>query len=118
MKQNELQARLFNFSVDIIKQVRVFPNSREYQVISYQVLKSATSVGANYEEVQAAVSEADFANKISISLKELRETNYWIRIVNSISEEKNEWLILERESEELMKILGAIRVKMYRKLKR
>lgn len=118
MKQNELQNRLFNFSVDIIKQVRLFPNSREYQVISYQILKSATSVGANYEEAQAAVSNADFSNKISISLKEIRETNYWIRIINSISEEKNEWIILEKESMELMKILGAIRVKMHQKLKK
>jgi four helix bundle protein len=59
--ENELQRRLFRFSIDIIKEVRNFPNSKEYQVISYQILKAATSVGANYEEAQAAVSKADFS---------------------------------------------------------
>lgn len=118
MKQNELQSRLFSFSVDTIKQVRLFPNSREYQVISYQILKSATSVGANYEEAQAAVSNADFSNKISISLKEIRETNYWIRIINAISKENISWVNLEAESFELMKILGAIHSKVSRKCKK
>ena len=111
MKQNELQNRLFRFSVDVIKKVRHFPNSREYQVISYQILKSATSVGANYEESQAAVSNADFSNKIAISLKEIRETNYWIRLIIAISKEFEDWKKLELESIELMKILGSIHSK-------
>jgi len=106
--ENDLQKRFFEFSVDIIKEVRVLPTSREYNVISYQILKSATSVGANYEEAQAAVSKADFSNKIGISLKEIRETNYWIRIIIEISEENTNWINLESESKELMKILGSI----------
>ena len=68
MMENDLQKRLFKFSVEVIKEVRNFPEAKEYQVISYQLLKAATSVGANYEESQAAVSRADFANKIGISL--------------------------------------------------
>lgn len=106
--ENDLQRRLFQFSIDIIKGVRNLPNSREYQVISYQILKSATSVGANYEEAQAAVSKADFSNKIGISLKEIRESNYWIRIIIEISETNSKWTSLEAESKELMKILGSI----------
>ena len=106
--ENDLQRRLFQFSIDIIKGVRNLPNSREYQVISYQILKSATSVGANYEEAQAAVSKADFSNKIGISLKEIRESNYWIRIIIEISETNSKWTRLEAESKELMKILGSI----------
>jgi len=82
--ENNLKERLFRFSVDIIKEVRNLPNSREYQVISYQLLKSSTSVGANYEEAQSAVSKADFSNKIGTSLKEMRESNYWIRIIIEI----------------------------------
>ena len=82
--KNDLQIRLFKFSVDIIKEVRNLPTSKEYQIISYQLLKSATSVGANYEEAQGAVSKADFANKVGIALKEIRETNYWIRILAEI----------------------------------
>ena len=61
--KNDLQIRLFRFSVDVIREVRNLPNSKEYQVISYQLLKAATSVGANYEEAQGAVSKADFSNK-------------------------------------------------------
>ena len=106
--ENDLQRRLFQFSVDVIKGVRNLPNSKEYQVISYQVLKSATSVGANYEEAQGAVSKADFSNKVGISLKEIRECNYWIRIIIEITAEYENWIPLEKESSELMKIIGSI----------
>ncbi len=106
--ENDLQKRLFRFSVDIIKEVRNLPNSKEYQVISYQLLKSATSVGANYEEAQGAVSKADFSNKVGIALKEIRETNYWIRILIELIEKENTWKQKEIESNELMNILGSI----------
>ena len=71
--KNELQERLFNFAVNVIKLFRLLPKGKEYDVISYQLIKSSTSSGANYDEAQAAVSKADFANKIGISLKEMRE---------------------------------------------
>lgn len=116
MGQNQLQNRLFHFSVNIIKNVRNLPVSKEYNVIAFQILKSATSVGANYEEAQAAVSGADFANKVGISLKEMRETNYWIRIIIAISENDKEWLKLEVESNELVKILGTISYKTRKSL--
>jgi len=106
--KNDLQKRLFRFSVDVIKEVRNLPNSKEYQMISYQLLKSATSVGTNYEEAQGTVSKADFSNKVGISLKEIRETNYWIRIINEILEQNNNWKDKETESKELMNILGSI----------
>ncbi|OGS71000.1 MAG: four helix bundle protein [Flavobacteria bacterium RIFCSPLOWO2_12_FULL_35_11] len=106
--ENDLQKRLFRFSVSVIKEVRNLPNSKEYQVISYQLLKSATAVGANYEEAQGAVSKADFSNKVGIALKEIRETNYWIRILIELSEKENTWKEKEIESKELMSILGSI----------
>lgn len=109
--KNELQQRLFKFSVEIIKEVRNLPVNTEFKVVSYQLLKSATSVGANYEEAQGAVSKADFSNKVAISLIEMRETNYWIRIIEEIIDKNSRWLNLEKESKELMKILGAIYAK-------
>jgi four helix bundle protein len=112
--ENDLQKRLFRFSVNVIKEVRNLPNSKEYQVISYQLLKSATSVGANYEEAQGAVSKADFSNKVGIALKEIRETNYWIRILIELSEKENTWKEKEIESKELMNILGTIKMKTSR----
>ena len=104
----QLQLRLFQFAVKTIYLVRKLPRGKEYDVISYQLIKSATSVGANYEEAQGSVSRADFANKIGISLKEIHETSYWIRIVIAISREMDAWKSLEMESDELMKILGKI----------
>ena len=104
--ENDLQKKLFKSQVAVIKEFRNFPEAKEYQVLSYQLLKAATSVGANYEESQAAVSRADFANKIGISCKEIRETNYWIGIVIEIMKLPNNWNTLEKESKELMNILG------------
>ena len=106
--KNDLQDRLFNFVVNVIIQIRNLPNGVEYNVISYQLIKAATSTGANYEEAQGAISTADFANKVGISLKEMQESNYWIRLVIAITEKNNEWKKLRQESAELMKILGSI----------
>jgi four helix bundle protein len=104
----DLQERLFKFSISIVNEYRKLPISNEYTVISHQILKSATSIGANFEEAQAAVSKADFANKVAISLKEAKETNYWIRIIIAISNVKGEWIKLEKESSEIIKILASI----------
>lgn len=71
--------------------------------------KSATSSGANYEEAQAASSRADFKNKINISLKEIRESNYWLKIFKALGIGDNETgKYLVNESDELKKILGSI----------
>ena len=111
MEGNDLQKRLFSFAVDVIKGVRKLPKGSEYFIISRQLIKSSTSSGANYNEAQAAVSKADFTNKIGISLKEMRESNYWIQIINEILDNHDEWLRLNQESQELMKILGSIYTK-------
>lgn len=108
---NDLNERLFNFAVKCLKFIRTLPNTAEYKVIKYQLAKSSTSSGANYEESQAGSSKADFNNKVRIALREMRESNYWLRIINEIIESstiKNEldWLI--NESKELKNILGAI----------
>jgi four helix bundle protein len=108
MKERDLQDRLFRFSVCVIKSLRKLEKNAENNVISYQLIKSSTSGGANYEEAQGAVSKADFRNKIGIALKEIRESNYWLRILLETSNEPGLWTALEKESEELKKILGSI----------
>lgn len=110
-KENELSKRLLNFSVEVIKFSRLFPKQSEYNIIKHQLIKSATSVGANYQEAQSASSRADFKNKVNISLKEISETKYWLKIIAQISknnhnQKKLDFLI--RESKELDKIFGAI----------
>ena len=111
MAENELTKRLFNFSVRTIKFLKLLQNSPEVTVIRYQLIKSSTSVGANYEEAQAGSSKADFTNKVRISLREMRESNYWLRLIKEVTDKSfdvNEldWLI--NESLELKKILGSI----------
>ncbi len=103
-----LGKRLFDFAVRIIKFCRILPKGKEYDIIIYQLVKAATSSGANYEEAQGAISKADFFNKINISLKEMRESNYWLRIIIEIKEPDKELELLVKESLELKKILGSI----------
>jgi four helix bundle protein len=106
---NDLADRLFIFSVRVIKYLRTLPESSEYRVIKYQLTKSSTSGGANYEEAQAGSSRADFNNKTRISLREIRESNYWLRLIQGISNTENEELTyLINESKELKNILGSI----------
>ena len=113
MEQNDLSKRLFTFSVRTIKYLRTLPNEPEYKVIRYQLIKSATSVGANYEEAQSAASKADFHNKIKIALKEMMESKYWLKIIQAIRKDSNqaELEFLIKEYDELNKILGSIAVK-------
>jgi len=84
MKDNELQERLFRFAVDVIKVLRTLKVGNDLKIISYQLGRSSTSSGANYEEAQAAISRADFGFKVGISLKEMRESNYWLRILKEL----------------------------------
>jgi len=114
----KLDRRLFDFSIAVIKTMRQLPNNPESKVIHYQLTKSVTSAGANYEEAQAAASKLDFRNKIYISLKEIRETNYWLRIINELELlDKTEIQPLLDESVELKKIFGSITAKLDKKRK-
>ena len=109
MKPNDLLDRTFNFGVDVLKLIRRLPKDSEYNIIRYQLGKSATSVGANYEESQAGSSQADFKNKVRISLKEARESNYWLRIIVALGDiEDIELERLLQESKEIKNILAAI----------
>lgn len=93
------------------------PHTEEYKVIKYQLTKSATSSGANYEETQGASSKADFNNKVHISLKEMRESNYWLQVLNGLhnnDELDGEIKDLVSESKGLKSILGDICTKTHK----
>jgi four helix bundle protein len=115
MTERDLAERLFKFAVDVILAVRTLPRSAEFKVITYQLVKSSSSSGANYEEAQAAVSVSDFSNKVAISLKEMRESNFWIRLLIKTCPNPTPWEALEKESVELKKILGSIYTKTSKK---
>jgi four helix bundle protein len=108
----DLADRLFNFAVRVIKFLRKLPFEPELNNIRYQLSKSSSSSGANYEEAQAGYSKADFLFKIDVSLREMRESNYWLRLVEATCEFQDklkvELIDLIKESSELKNILGKI----------
>lgn len=109
-KPPDILDRTFQFAVEIVElsgQLDERPGVG--RVMMSQILRSGTSVPANIEEAQAAQSKADFISKMSIALKEARETHLRLRLLATakvVSNEKTSRLI--REAEELKRILGSI----------
>ena len=108
MKTNLVQEKSYHFALKIIDLYRSLCEHNEF-LISKQLLRSRTSIGANVEEATAAQSKRDFIAKMAISSKEARETNYWLRLLRDSrlcpSVELSE---LIDESEQLIKILTSI----------
>ena len=82
--RNDLQQRLFAFSVNVLKYITKLSDTPEFNVIRYQLAKSATSSGANYEESQVGSSRAEYAYKVRIALWGIRGSNYLLRIIEAI----------------------------------
>jgi four helix bundle protein len=80
-KDNIVLNKSFDFALEIIELYKILKSKNEF-VISKQLLRSGTSIGANVEEATAAQSKKDFATKMSIASKEARETRYWLRLLN------------------------------------
>ena len=102
----DLEERLLEYSVRIIKIVEQLPNTRAGSHIAGQVLRSGTSPYPNHGEAQAAESSKDFIHKLRISLKELRETQRWLKLIQRVPLIKSPELlsVILGETEELIKI--------------
>ncbi len=110
MDKTELLYRTKKFAVSVFKLVNQLPKSKAADVVSYQLLKSASSVAANYRAVNRAKSKADFANKISIVLEEADESNFWLAFLSEVGimkSENKELNFLINESEEFIAIFTA-----------
>ena len=108
-ERQDLKARTKQFALRIVRLYTSLPKTNEAQVIGKQVLRSGTSVGAQYREAQRAKSDADFINKIEGSLQELDETGYWLELLKDsgiFSAEKLNPLL--KETDELIAILVTI----------
>jgi len=81
LSNKKIDERTFDFALQIIELYKFLNTKNEY-ILSKQLLRSATSVGANVEEAQAAQSRKDFISKMSIASKEARESKYWIRLLD------------------------------------
>lgn len=107
MTPDELAERLLEFAVRIGKVVDALPDTRLGRHVGGQLVRCGTSPAPNYEEGCAAESRADFVHKLSICLKELRETRFWLRFIvraELLAKRKMEGLV--EESTELCKIVA------------
>ncbi len=98
MKENVLLEKSLNFAVRIVKLHKYLIKEKRESVISKQILRSATSIGANANEAVYGISKADFIAKLQISLKETAETEYWLRLLilsEYIEREKGESLLCD-----------------------
>ena len=102
----DLEERLLEYSVLIIKIVEQLPKTRVGNHVAVQLLKSGTSPYPNHGEAQAAESAKDFIHKLRISLKELRETQRWLKLIKRVPIIKTSELLDEtlQETEELIRI--------------
>lgn len=111
--ERDLEERTKRFALEVIRSCRSLPAKRESDVLARQLLRSATSVGANYREAQRGVSRPDFKNKIGTVEKEAAETQYWLELViESGIAAGEDWRQLHRESTELLAIFTTIGKKL------
>lgn len=109
MKENIIQQKSFAFAVKIIKTYKYLIETKKEFVLSKQLLKSGTSVGANIEEALGGQSKKDFIAKLSIAYKEARETKYWLLLLKEVRYlSHDEFSSVFNDCEEILKILGKI----------
>ena len=106
--KKQLIKRAFNLARKIITLVDKFPNKRSAWVIADQLIRAATSIGANIIEAQAASSKRDFINFLNHALKSGNETKFWLALVKDLDQKLvNEVDFLLNEAKELTNILGS-----------
>ena len=99
----------FAFSVRIVKLCKLLQNDRKEYILSKQLLRSGTSIGANVTEAKQGQSRADFISKNSIALKEASETNYWLRLLRATDYlNEAEFQSIFQDCQELERILTSI----------
>lgn len=102
---SDLSEKFLILAVNTIKFAKSIPRSVESDIIIKQLIRSATSIGANYQESQKSYSRKEFFQKISLALKEANESQYWIKILKRLSYQTKE---IEIEIDEAVKILSSI----------
>jgi len=105
--QNTILEMTFDFSLQIIQLYKILQEQKEY-VISKQLLRCATSIGANVEEANAGQSKKDFIAKMSIASKEARETKYWLRLLDKSQIVKLDFTIYLSAIEHIINIITKI----------
>jgi four helix bundle protein len=115
-KDNVIQQKSFTFAIRIVNIYRFLVDEKREFVLSKQLVRSGTSIGANVEEALGGVSDKDFLYKLGIAYKEARETIYWLRLFHAtdyLTESQAASLIAD--AEELCRILGKIQTTLKNK---
>jgi len=107
MKNSIIKEKSFNFSLEIIDLYKKLQEQKEF-ILSKQLLRSATSIGANVNEALAGESRADFVHKMNISNKEARESLYWLELLDRSSIVDLEFSEYINQCQEIIKILTSI----------
>ncbi len=109
MKENIIKDKSFAFALRIVKLYQFLCGTKKEYVLSKQILRSGTSIGANVRESEHGQSKADFIHKISISLKEANETDYWLELLFQAGYlDDKMYQSMKQDCEEILKILTAI----------
>ncbi|MCC7333040.1 MAG: four helix bundle protein [Flavobacteriales bacterium] len=110
---NVIQEKSFAFAIRVVNAYKFLTTEKKEFVLSKQMLRSGTSIGANVEEAIGGQSKADFISKLSIAYKEARETLYWIKLLKA-----TEYLTIEmadsliNDADEICRIIGKIQITM------
>lgn len=110
-EDNIIQHKSFAFAIRVVNLYKYLTSTKKEFVLSKQLLRSGTSIGANVEESIGGQSEKDFLSKLSIAYKEARESVYWLKLLEAtdyLSKEQAESLLTD--AEEICKILGKIQI--------
>ena len=109
MKESIVESKSFDFAVRIVKLYQYLCEEKNERVMSKQLLRCGTSVGANVSEAERGQSKPDFYSKMAIALKEANETYYWIRLMHSTEYlSDKEYSSLDSDINEIISILVAI----------
>ena len=114
--ENVLQQKSFAFAIRIVNAYKYIVKQHGEYVLSKQLLRCGTSIGANVEESIGVQSKADFISKLSIAYKETRETKYWINLLHAtgyLDDEQKDSIV--EDANELAKIIGKIQVTLKNK---
>ena len=109
MKENILLEKSFEFAVRIVNLYKHITSNKKEYILSKQLLRSGTSIGANVTEAQRGQSKADFTAKMAIALKEAYETEYWLRLLYKTEYMNgNEYDSIHKDIEEIISLLISI----------
>ncbi len=109
MSENQIENKSFDFAVRIVNLYNFSTEQKKEFVISKQLLRSGTSIGANVSEAKRGQSKADFVAKMSISLKEVNETKYWLKLLYKTDYlNEQQYSSLNNDITEILKFLIAI----------